>query len=86
MRRQMQPVIPLAIVISAAAAAVAVRAAGRRSAVTAGRPDLVRPGMAALPRTLGGGPDRSFEQMQYVFHELHADGRHAVCTVCDSRY
>jgi hypothetical protein len=24
--------------------------------------------------------------MQDIFHELHADGRHAVCTVCDSQY
>jgi len=26
------------------------------------------------------------EQMQDVFHELHADGRNAACTVCDSQY
>jgi hypothetical protein len=26
--------------------------------------------------------DSSVEQMQYVFHELHADGRHALCAVC----
>jgi hypothetical protein len=26
------------------------------------------------------------EQMQHVFHELHADGRHALCAVCDDRY
>jgi len=24
--------------------------------------------------------------MQDIFHELHPDGRHAVCTVCDSQY
>ena len=26
------------------------------------------------------------EQMQHVFHELHADGRHALCAVCDGQY
>jgi hypothetical protein len=34
------------------------------------------------PGIPGGGPDRSVEQMQYVFHELHADGQHALCGVC----
>jgi hypothetical protein len=24
--------------------------------------------------------------MQDIFHELHPDGRNAVCTVCDSQY
>jgi hypothetical protein len=24
--------------------------------------------------------------MQDIFHELHADGRNAACTVCDSQY
>ncbi len=37
------------------------------------------------PDTPGGGPDSSVEQMQYVFHELHADGRHALCAICGSR-
>lgn len=43
----------------------------------------------ARPATTGATPrkpDSSVEQMQYVFHELHADGRHAVCAVCDSQY
>jgi len=26
------------------------------------------------------------EQMQYVFHELHPDGRNALCAVCDGQY
>lgn len=34
-----------------------------------------------LPGTLGR-PDASVDQMQYVFHELHAEGRHALCEVC----
>jgi hypothetical protein len=32
----------------------------------------------------GGGPDGSVKPMDYVFHELHADGRHALCAVCGS--
>ena len=38
------------------------------------------------PGPSGGGPDRSVEQMQSVFHELHADGRHVLCAVCDTQY
>jgi hypothetical protein len=26
------------------------------------------------------------EQMQHIFHELHADGRNALCAVCDGQY
>jgi hypothetical protein len=37
------------------------------------------------PGTPGGGPDSSVEQAQYVFHELHAEGRHALCAVCGGR-
>ena len=33
-----------------------------------------------------GQPASVVEQMQDIFHELHADGRHTVCTVCDSQY
>lgn len=29
-----------------------------------------------------GRPDASVDQMRYVFHELHAEGRHALCEVC----
>ena len=25
-------------------------------------------------------------QAQHIFHELHADGRNALCAVCDSQY
>jgi hypothetical protein len=34
------------------------------------------------PGTASGREDRSGEQMHDVFHELHADGRHALCAVC----
>jgi hypothetical protein len=30
-------------------------------------------------------PDSSIGQMDHVFHELHADGRHALCAVCGSQ-
>jgi hypothetical protein len=33
-----------------------------------------------------GQPDASAGQMQVVFHELHAEGRHALCEVCDNQY
>src|SRR5271155_5044485 len=49
--------------------------AGPRSAPFAGR----APGPP-------GRPASAVEQMQDVFHELHADGRNAACTVCDGRY
>ena len=37
--------------------------------------------MATPPGTLGRS-DGPAEQMQRVFHELHAEGRHALCEVC----
>jgi hypothetical protein len=40
---------------------------------------------AKPPGTLGR-PDASVDQMQYVFHELHAEGRHALCEVCANQY
>jgi hypothetical protein len=82
MKKQMPPGIPLAIVILATMAMVALRAAGGRPAATAAPPDLARREMVTPPGTPDGGPGSSVEQMQSVFHELHADGRHALCTVC----
>ena len=86
MKRQIAPNIPLAIVIFAAMTAVALRAPGRRPAVTAGLTDIAGYGMVNPPGIPGGGPDSSVEQMEHVFHELHADGRQALCGVCDSQY
>jgi hypothetical protein len=85
MRNLMTPNITLAIVLLAAIAAVALRAAARRP-----EPRWA-PGVEAAPiavRTPGfaGRPTRGVEQMQDIFHELHADGRHAACTVCDRQY
>ena len=37
-----------------------------------------QPGAATRPGAAAG-------QMQHVFHELHADGRHAICAVCNGQ-
>ena len=101
--------ISLAVVLSAAVATVALRAAARRqgsrslpgaedapvtvtvgesqprSAVTPGTQDGAGHEMVGPPSP-PGRPAGVVEQMQHVFHELHADGRNAVCAVCDSQY
>jgi hypothetical protein len=85
MKNVMTPNITLAMVLLAALAAVALRAAARRpgprSAPGAGSaPITVRPpGPPARPAS-------AIAQMQDIFHELHADGRNAACTVCDGLY
>jgi hypothetical protein len=111
MKNLMAPNIPLAIVLFAAVAAIAFRAAasrleppaapGARAApvtVTAGHGQS-RPrtavtiaahdgtgGAMARPPAPPGRPASAVDQAQRVFHELHADGRHAFCAVCDSQY
>lgn len=72
--------VPLTIVIFAAMAVVALRAAVRRAEVqvTPGAESARVTAMAEDSRPGGSG-----KQMQYVFHELHADGRHALCEVCN---
>ena len=85
MKNSMTPTVTLAIVLLAAMAGVAFRAAARRP-----EPRWA-PGAESAPiavRTLGapGAPASAAEQMQDIFHELHADGRNAACTVCDSQY
>lgn len=85
MKNLMTPSITLAIVFLAAMAAVALRAAARRP-----EPRWA-PGAESAPiavRTPGppGRPTSAVEQMRDIFHELHADGRNAACTVCDSQY
>ena len=85
MKNLITPNMTLALVLVAAMAAVALRAAVRRpeprSASWAGSAPIT-------VRTLGppGRPAGAVEQMQDVFHELHADGRNAACTVCDGQY
>ena len=109
MKNQMLPTISLAIVLFAAVATVALRAAARwqrarsvpcaesapvtvtigetrpRSAVTTGSQDGIGYEMARPPNP-PGRPASVVEQMQHVFHELHADGRNALCAICDGQY
>ena len=111
MRNLMAPNIPLALVLVAAVAAVALRAAARRPeppespgtaaapvtviagqrqsqphpAVTTGRHDTTG-GEMARPPAHPGRPANAVDQARRIFHELHADGRHASCGVCDSQY
>jgi hypothetical protein len=109
MKNPMAPTIPLAIVLVAAVATVALRAAARRPQprpVPAAEPGPVtvtagesRPQTAVTTRTQDSAghqiarppepphrPASVVEQMQRVFHELHADGRNALCAVCDVQY
>jgi hypothetical protein len=81
MKNSMTPTI----VLLAAMVGVALRAAARRP-----EPRWA-PGAESAPiavRTPGapGARASAAEQMQDIFHELHADGRNAACTVCDSQY
>ena len=84
MKNLITPNITLALVLVAAMAAVALRAAVRR-------PEPRRAsGAGSAPFTVRApgppGQAGAVEQMQDVFHELHADGRNAACTVCDGQY
>jgi len=56
-----------------------------RPAVIAGTHDRAVRQMARPPRP-PGRPARAVEQAQHVFHELHADGRNALCFVCGTQY
>ena len=85
MKNMMTPHITLAIVLVAGMAAVALRAAARRPEPR-WAPGAGSVPVAVRPPGFRGLPAGATEQMQDIFHELHADGRHAVCTVCDSRY
>jgi hypothetical protein len=52
--------------------------------VMAGMDRPAGPEMAKSPGTTDR-PDGSVELMQYVFHELHTEGCHALCGVCGTR-
>ena len=80
MRNLMAPNIPLALVLLAAVAAVALRAVARRPETPSTGGEIARP--PAHPSR----PANAVDQAQHIFHELHADGRHSSCAVCDSRY
>ena len=56
-----------------------------RPAVTAERHDGTGGEMASPPAP-PGRPASAVDQAQRVFHELHANGRHTFCAVCDSHY
>lgn len=56
-----------------------------RPAATMGALDGTGQAMARLPAARGR-PAITVEQTQHIFHELHAEGRHALCAVCDSQY
>ena len=77
MKNTLAPGVPLAIVLSAAVATW--------PAVTVGTQDGAgheMPGPPGSPRR----PPSTVDQTQYVFHELHPDGRNALCAVCDGQY
>jgi hypothetical protein len=54
-------------------------------AVTTGMHDTTGHVVAKPPGT-SGRPDSAVEQVEYIFHELHADGHNALCGVCDGQY
>ena len=56
-----------------------------RPAVITGRHDGTGGDMARPPAP-PSRPASAVDQAQHIFHELHADGRHSCCTVCDSQY
>jgi len=56
-----------------------------RPAVITGEHDGTGGAMARAPAP-PGRPANGVDQARHIFHELHADGRHTLCTVCDSQY
>ena len=85
MKNVVTPSVTLAIVLLAAMAAVALRAAVRRPALR-WAPGAESAPIAVRAPSLPDRPASVAAQMQDIFHELHADGRHAACTVCDRQY
>ena len=79
MRNLMAPNIPLARTLLVAAAG-ALRAVARRPETPSTGGEIARP--PAHP----GRPANAVDQAQRIFHELHADGRHPSCAICDSQY
>lgn len=55
------------------------------TATTTGAHDSAGHEMAGPPGPQGR-PVSAVEPTQQVFHELHADGRNALCGVCDTQY
>jgi hypothetical protein len=83
MKVWMAPNIPLTIVLFAALAAVVLRTAARRAEprrVPGTEPATVTVTAAETQPRSGVGAG------QHIFHELHPEGRNALCAVCDSQY
>jgi hypothetical protein len=59
--------------------------AGQSPTVTTGTHDGTGGEMARPPASMDW-PASANDQAQHIFHELHADGRHTSCGVCDSQY
>jgi hypothetical protein len=79
------PDIPLTIVLFAALAAVVLRATARRPEhrrVTGTEPAPVTVTVTANETQ----PRPGVAAGQHIFHELHPQGRNALCAVCDSQY
>jgi hypothetical protein len=85
-KNPMAPNIPLAVVLFAVVAAVALRAASRWPKPRWVAGTQTPPFTETADEGPTGWPTSAVEQMQHTFHELHASGRHAVCAVCDSQY
>lgn len=84
--------LPLVTLVFAAAAAAALLAGGQTAEATTGTRHPIASATATAdesrpqPAATTGTHDSAAEQMWHIFHELHADGRNAQCTVCDSQY
>jgi hypothetical protein len=73
--------IPLAVVVLAAVAAVALRTGARRP----GPREVLGTETPTVAATAEDSPPQP-GQVQHVFHELHAEGQHALCEVCAGQY
>jgi hypothetical protein len=93
MKDWMAPNIPLTIVVFTALAVVVLRATRRpepgrgpstKPAPVTGPTDesQLRPGVTAVIHN-GAGREAAGP---HIFHELHPQGRNALCTVCDGQY
>jgi pantothenate kinase type III len=79
--------VPLVIAMFAAVAAAALRAGARRSASREVRSTKPPPVTATTEDSLPQpAVTAAVGQMQDVFHELHGEGRHALCEVCADQH
>jgi hypothetical protein len=88
MRNWLPASVPLVIVMFAAVAAAALRARARRPAsrevLSTVLPPVTATAEGSLPQpAVTVAP---VDRRQSVFHELHADGRHALCEICADQY